>query len=587
MITLNNISKSYGEVEAVKNVSFEVKRGELFGLIGPDGAGKTSIFRILTTLLLADSGSASIEGLDVVNDYQAIRNILGYMPGRFSLYQDLSIEENLKFFATVFGTTVEENMELIREIYVQIEPFKKRRAGKLSGGMKQKLALCCALIHQPKVLFLDEPTTGVDAVSRKEFWEMLQRLKSKGITIVVSTPYMDEAKLCDRIALIQKGEILAIDTPSNIVASFPKKLFAVKADDIYELLKCLRQDSAVESCHAFGEWVHITLKDEGEEEELKQILGKYQLSGLEFKRIDANIEDCFIRNSPLQLPLGGEKSHPVPLPSPKGELEGAHIICNKLSKHFGDFKAVDEISFAVKKGEIFGFLGANGAGKTTAMRMLCGLSYPTSGEASIAGFDVYTQQEEIKKHIGYMSQKFSLYDQLTILENIEFYGGIYGVPKAEIKTRGAELVRSLGLEKEADKLVESLPLGWKQKLAFSVAIFHRPSIVFLDEPTGGVDPLTRRQFWDMIYEAAYQGITVFVTTHYMDEAEYCDRISIMVDGKVKALDSPAELKQKYQSETMEEVFLKIVAAPSISPEGEGRTIAPPKLPKGEGLEPQI
>ncbi|MDO5609156.1 MAG: ABC transporter ATP-binding protein [Capnocytophaga sp.] len=233
------------------------------------------------------------------------------------------------------------------------------------------------------------------------------------------------------------------------------------------------------------------------------------------------------------------------------------IICKGLTKQFGDFKAVDSITFDVEQGEIFGFLGANGAGKTTAMRILCGLSFPTSGEATVAGFDVYKQQENIKKNIGYMSQKFSLYDNLTILENIEFYGGVYGVPRAEIKIRSRELVTTLGLEKEAKKLVGSLPLGWKQKLAFSVAVFHRPKIVFLDEPTGGVDPVTRRQFWDMIYEASQNGITVFVTTHYMDEAEYCNRISVMVDGRVEALDTPTNLKNRFHTDTMDDVFYQL------------------------------
>lgn len=233
------------------------------------------------------------------------------------------------------------------------------------------------------------------------------------------------------------------------------------------------------------------------------------------------------------------------------------IVCKELTKQFGDFKAVDKITFDVNQGEIFGFLGANGAGKTTAMRILCGLSYPTSGEATVAGFDVYKQQEQIKKNIGYMSQKFSLYDNLTILENIEFYGGVYGVSRPDIKTRSNELVSTLGLEKEAKKLVGELPLGWKQKLAFSVAIFHRPKIVFLDEPTGGVDPLTRRQFWDMIYQAAADGITVFVTTHYMDEAEYCNRITVMVDGRVEALNTPTKLKEQFHTRSMDEVFYQL------------------------------
>ena len=266
MIVLSNIVKTYnkGKIKAVNNVSFEVDKGELFGLIGPDGAGKTSIFRILTTLLLPDGGTASVNGSDVVKDYKSIRANVGYMPGRFSLYPDLSVEENLHFFATMFNTSIKENYSLIKDIYVQLEPFKNRRAGKLSGGMKQKLALCCALIHRPAVLFLDEPTTGVDVVSRKEFWEMLKRLKQQGITILVSTPYMDEAMLCGRIALIQGGEILSIDTPSAIIGEYPKRLFAVQSDNMGRLLNDLRNMEIVKSCHAFGEYHHITFADENE-----------------------------------------------------------------------------------------------------------------------------------------------------------------------------------------------------------------------------------------------------------------------------------------------------------------------------------
>lgn len=297
-VEVKNIVKTYnkGEVKAVKDVSFEVQNGELFGLIGPDGAGKTSIFRMLTTLLLADSGTALVEGFDVVKDYREIRNIVGYMPGKFSLYQDLTIEENLLFFATVFGTTIEDNYELIKDIYDQIKPFSKRRAGKLSGGMKQKLALCCALIHKPKVLFLDEPTTGVDVVSRKEFWDMLDKLKKQGITIVVSTPYMDEATLCDRIALIQNGSIMSIDTPDNIIKSYPKTLFAAKADNIYQLLQDLRTTAEVESCYASGEYMRLTMKaDNADAEIVKQIADRNNPKGLEVKVVTPTIEDSFIR----------------------------------------------------------------------------------------------------------------------------------------------------------------------------------------------------------------------------------------------------------------------------------------------------
>lgn len=294
-ITVSNISKSYKNVKALKVISFEVKPAELFGLIGPDGAGKTTLFRILTTLLIANQGNATVAGFDVVTDYKKIRNNVGYMPGKFSLYQDLTVEENLNFFATIFGTTIEENYDLIKEIYVQIEPFKNRRAGKLSGGMKQKLALCCALIHKPKVLFLDEPTTGVDPVSRKEFWEMLKRLQQKDITILVSTPYMDEAALCDRIALIQNGKILQIDTPEAIVKHFPKQIYNVRASNMYQLINSLKDFKYNHSVYPFGEFVHYTdSRTDFNPEELKVHLESKNLFNIEIEVTEATIEDTFM-----------------------------------------------------------------------------------------------------------------------------------------------------------------------------------------------------------------------------------------------------------------------------------------------------
>ena len=473
-------------------MSFSVEKGEVFGLIGPDGAGKTSLYRILCTLLLADEGTATVDGFDVVRQMKDIRKRVGYMPGRFSLYQDLTVEENLKFFATLFGTTIDAGYDSIKAIYQQIERFKDRKAGALSGGMKQKLALSCALVHQPSVLFLDEPTTGVDPVSRKEFWEMLSMLKERGLTIVASTPYLDEVRQCERVAFLREGKIMGIDKPDIILDRF---------------------------------------------------------------------KDVFnpARPTPHPLPVmegsGHHQGLQLSAPSLTGMAGGESVIeVSHLVKAFGDFRAVDDISFTVKKGEIFGFLGANGAGKTTAMHMLTGLNQPTSGTGKVAGFDIRTEHEQIKKHIGYMSQRFSLYEDLTVAENIRLFGGIYGMKDNEIRTKTDALLKQLKFEEHKNDLVGSLPLGWKQKLAFSVSIFHEPSIVFLDEPTGGVDPATRRQFWELIYEAAARGITVFVTTHYMDEAEYCDRISIMVDGKISAMGTPEELKLQFNGETMYDVF---------------------------------
>ena len=477
-IGVNNISKHYGKVQALKEVSFSVKKGEVFGLIGPDGAGKTSMFRILCSLLLPDTGTATVDGFDVVNQMKEVRKRVGYMPGRFSLYQDLTIEENLHFFATLFNTTVEENYEAIKPIYSQIERFKDRKAGALSGGMKQKLALCCALVHQPSVLFLDEPTTGVDPVSRKEFWEILCQLKERDITIVASTPYLDEVRSCERVAFLSEGVVKGIGT----------------ADDILTEFKDIFNPPTIER----------TTND---------------------KAINATNKEA------------------------ENVIEVEHLV-----KTFGSFHAVDDISFTVKKGEIFGFLGANGAGKTTAMHMLTGLNQPTNGTGKVVGFDIRTEYEQIKHHIGYMSQKFSLYDDLTVAENISLFAGIYGMNDDEISRKTDALLERLNFSEHRNTLVANLPLGWKQKLAFSVSIFHEPGVVFLDEPTGGVDPATRRQFWELIYDAAERGITVFVTTHYMDEAEYCDRISIMVDGKIKALGTPDELKRTLNQPDMDHVF---------------------------------
>ncbi len=507
-IEVNGVSKSYGKVKALDGVSFSVGRGEVFGLIGPDGAGKTSLYRILCTLLLPDAGSAAVDGFDTVSQMKQIRRRVGYMPGKFSLYQDLTVEENLKFFATLFGTTVDEGYDSIKAIYSQIERFRNRKAGALSGGMKQKLALSCALVHSPSVLLLDEPTTGVDPVSRKELWEMLGMLKERDITIVASTPYLDEVRCCERVAFLNHGLIRGIDTPEAILERFA---------DIFNPPGLKRSEEV-----------------RGKSEECR-----------EASRARARTEWQF----PAAIPNAGDSSLATRHSSLENVIEVEHLV-----KAFGSFRAVDDISFSVKRGEIFGFLGANGAGKTTAMHMLTGLNQPTSGTGRVCGYDIRTEYEQIKRHIGYMSQRFSLYEDLTVAENIRLFAGIYGMKDDEISRKTDALLQRLQFDEHKNDLVASLPLGWKQKLAFSVSIFHEPGVVFLDEPTGGVDPATRRQFWELIYDAAQRGITVFVTTHYMDEAEYCDRISIMVDGKISALGTPEGLKRQFGQPDMDHVF---------------------------------
>ena len=376
-IEINHVSKSYGKVKALNDVSFSVDKGEVFGLIGPDGAGKTSMFRILCTLLLPEQGTATVDGFDTRSQMKEIRQRVGYMPGRFSLYEDLTVRENLEFFATLFGTTVDEGYDSIKAIYSQIERFSNRKAGALSGGMKQKLALSCALVHSPSVLLLDEPTTGVDPVSRKELWEMLGLLKERDITIVAATPYLDEVRRCQRVAFLDRGNLRGIDTPDAILNRYA---------DIFN-------PPGIE-------------KDEG----------------------------------------GGA------MDESDNVIEVKHLV-----KAFGTFRAVDDISFSVKRGEIFGFLGANGAGKTTAMHMLTGLNQPTSGTGTVCGYDIRTEHEQIKKHIGYMSQKFSLYEDLTVAENIRLFAGIYGMKDKEIARKTDDLLERLNFYDHKNDLVASLP----------------------------------------------------------------------------------------------------------------------------------
>lgn len=468
-VVIKNISKSFGHVKALSDVSLDIRPAEMFAVMGADGSGRTTLFRLMTSLAVPDAGSISVCGFDTVSQYAQVRKCIGYMPGRFSLYGDLTVEENLNFFAALFDVDPKDNRYLIDDIYSQIEPFKERKAAKLSGGMKQKLALCCALIHAPKVLFLDEPTTGIDPVSRKELWQMLKKLSQRGITIIASTPYLNEVRMCSRAALLESGVVTRVDSASVIADMFEGRLEQRDSHSI------LQRDVIID-----------------------------------------------VKN---------------------------------LTKRFGDFTAVNNISFSVHKGEIFGFLGANGAGKTTAMRILCGLSLPTDGLGTIMGYDMNRDCELIKGHIGYMSQKFALYNDLTVMENLQLFAGIYRVPKEEIDSRCLSLLEQMHFLDKKDRMVGTLPLGWKQRLAFATALVHNPKVVFLDEPTGGVDPIARRDFWEIIYrQAEERDTTFFVTTHYMDEAEYCDRISIMVDGCIEAMDTPSNLCRTYSADSIDTVF---------------------------------
>ena len=503
-VIVENLSKRFGSLTAVDRLCLTIGRGELFGLVGSDGAGKTTTLRMLTGVMDASEGEARVLGHSCA-DLSAVQGDIGYMSQRFGLYPDLTVGENIRFYADLFGVPAAERRARMERLlsFSALAPFVGRQAGRLSGGMKQKLGLCCALIHQPKVLFLDEPTNGVDPLSRRDFWRILRELKEEGVTIVVTTAYLDEAERCDRVGLLHQGRLLACDTPEVLTGGWLRSL---------------------EDVVMFG----IGERDDGGAPESRTVRGGR---------------------------FSGERS-------PHDDLTPA-VTLQRLGKRFGSFVAVDDVSLTVPRGQIFGFLGPNGAGKSTTIRMLCGILPPSSGRGSVAGFDIIREPELIKEHIGYMSQRFSLYEDLTVEENIAFYAGVYRLAPEKRRERTEWVIRMAGLEERRASRAGELSGGWRQRLALGCAILHEPPIVFLDEPTSGVDPLSRRRFWELIYALAESGVTVFVTTHYMDEAEYCDRLALIYRGRLIAIGAPEELKRRQTLNdgslpSLEDVFIGLI-----------------------------
>jgi len=495
-----NLTRRFGDLIAVNGLSVNIAEGELFGLVGSDGAGKTTTLRMLAGLLDPSDGELSVLGQPFPQRAEGVREHIGYMSQRFGLYPDLTVGENIRFYADIFG--VEENERKSRGErlleFSGLAPFTARQAGRLSGGMKQKLGLCCALIHRPKLLLLDEPTNGVDPLSRRDFWRILRDLHNEGVTVVVATAYLDEASRCDRVGLIHDGRLIACGTPGELTGR-----------------------------------------------------GATSLEDLVIGKIGGGSQQ-----------VGKLHLHPSPDPIPSREGGEPAVSLDRLTKRFGDFTAVDGITLTVPRGEIFGFLGPNGAGKSTTIRMLCGIMPPTSGEGHVAGFSISSQPERIKENIGYMSQRFSLYEDLTVEENIAFYAGVYRLPAAKRRERSEWVIEMAGLTERRASMAGELSGGWRQRLALGCAILHEPPIIFLDEPTSGVDPLSRRRFWELIYSMAANGVTVFVTTHYMDEAEYCDRVALIYRGELVAVGTPEELKRSRAAgdelPTLEDVFIGLI-----------------------------
>ena len=551
------------EVQALKDVSFSVRPGIVAGLVGPDGAGKTTLMRLAAGLLAPDAGSVVVLGIDAVREPLAVQAAIGYMPQRFGLYEDLTVEENLDLYADLQGVPEADRPARYAELLhmAGLTPFTRRLAGRLSGGMKQKLGLACTLVRQPPLLLLDEPTVGVDPVSRRELWDIVYRLvREQGTSVLLSTAYLDEAERCDEVLLLHDGELLDHGPPDALREPVRGRTFSVIAEDFPKraLQARLSESAGVLDALVQGEAVRVVMERDVPPD-LAAILPAGQA------RVDpvpARFEDAFIARLKAQAP--GARRRPEPAPS--GAKPARSLIeVQGLERRFGRFYAVKNVSFSVAEGEVFGLLGANGAGKSTTFRMLCGLLPPSGGTLRVAGADLRTAAAAARARIGYMSQKFSLYGNLGVAENLRFFASAYGLSGPRGRQRIDWALAEFGLAPMANAVSAHLSLGHKQRLALACALMHEPEILFLDEPTSGVDPLARREFWQRINALAGQGVTVMVTTHFMEEAEYCDRLAIMAAGEILTLGTPADIKAQARSPelpdpTMEDAFVGLIEA---------------------------
>ena len=547
VVKVDNLVKSFEDKTAINNISFSIEEGEIVGLVGPDGAGKTTLIRTLIGLLKPTSGYVSVLGYDPVNDVDKLHNIVGYMPQKFGLYEDLTVMENLELYANLKGLSEDDKRDYFNIMlsFTNLKTFTNRLAGKLSGGMKQKLGLACSLLGNPKFLLLDEPGVGVDPISRRELMSMVRELSQGGMTILWSTSYLDEAENFDKTILLNEGKILYDGVPSDLTKTMDGNVFLtkdVKYNNRTLLRKILKSRKKVIDAVIEGDAVRVVISDDNLKNRFKDFL----------KPVKPRFEDAVIEK------LGG---------CPLGESKVAKNItvssytenviqAEHLTKIYGTFKAANDINFSIKKGEIFGLLGPNGAGKSTSFKMMCGLSRPTSGRALIMGIDMKKEPELAREQLGYMAQKFSLFSNLTVLDNLQFFSGIYGLNKQKQKERIEDMIETFDFKDYLKMKSGLLPLGYKQRLSLACAIMHNPPILFLDEPTSGVDPLTRREFWNHINSMVEKGVTVMVTTHFMDEAEYCDRIALIYKGQAIKTGSPSDLKK--DGETMEDAFIRTI-----------------------------
>ncbi|GAB6067806.1 ATP-binding cassette domain-containing protein [Methylothermus subterraneus] len=535
---------------ALAGVSAKIAAGKLTGLIGADGAGKTTLMRLIAGLLLPDSGSIRVFGVDVAQHPAKVQAQLGYLPQRFGLYEDLTVMENLELYAELQGLPRLKRPSRYAKLLrlTGLEAFTKRLAGHLSGGMKQKLGLACVLVGQPRVLLLDEPTVGVDPLSRRQLWQILHAQASQGLTVVLSTSYLDEAERCHEVLLLHRGRVLGQGEPSTFLTPLNGRVYRARSAALPKrpLQRRLLQHPNVLDAVPEGDWVRLITRTPTPPALEEPVT---------FAAAAPRLEDAFI----AQI---AEKPRPIgtPWPRPKAlaQAEPA-ILVRDLKRRFGSFYAVKGISFTVARGEVFGLLGANGAGKTTTFRMLCGLLPVSEGEAKVAGLDLRRAPAKARGRLGYMAQKFSLYAHLSVLENLTFFGGAYGLQGERLRARIAWALSTFELAPFQHQRAEGLPLGYKQRLAMACALLHEPEVLFLDEPTSGVDPLARREFWLRINALAEQGVTVLVTTHFLEEAEYCDRLAILEAGEILALGTPEAIRRQTSASSLEEAFVALLA----------------------------
>jgi ABC-2 type transport system ATP-binding protein len=560
-IVIEGVDKHFDNVQALRNLSAHIHYGRLTGLVGPDGAGKTTLMRILTGLLAPNAGHVILAGFDVVKDNDAIHVASGYMPQRFGLYEDLSVMENMRLYAQLRGMDADRNAALFAELldFTRLGPFTKRLAGKLSGGMKQKLGLACALMARPKVLLLDEPGVGVDPVSRQDLWRMVQALTDEGMAVVWSTAYLDEAERCESVLLLNQGQLLFDGPPQKLTAQLEGRSF--RLEDVGTERRAVLTEAldlpSVSDGVIQGAGVRVVLREGAQVQPIQALADQARVR---LAAVPARFEDAFIDllgGGPGGTSQLAERLPPVELDS------DVAVSCRNLTKRFGEFTATDNVSIEVQKGEIFGLLGPNGAGKSTTFKLLCGLLKPTAGEAHVVGHDLRRASGVAKSRLGYMAQKFSLYGLLSVRQNLEFSAGVYGLEGSTRHERIEEMIATFDLADWLSATPDSLPLGHKQRLALACSLMHRPPVLFLDEPTSGVDPITRREFWTHINGLARKGVTIMVTTHFMDEAEYCDRVAMLSRARLIALDTPDALKRMAISPerpdpTMEDAFIHLV-----------------------------